>query len=112
MTRRELAAPGAVFTASLICLLAIMLFTSPVKKIGYAIAFFGVLLIVLNSLGFFVLRNWGAKTNARNRYRIFVTSLFIVITLMFRSAQSLNWVDGLIVALVVFGLLFYGGRRF
>lgn len=97
------------------CILALfllMLLTSPVKKIGYAVVFFAILLFALISLGYLLVAIWGGAPSAKNRYRILVISLFIVISLMFRSAQSFNLVDGLIVILVAFGLLFYGGRRF
>jgi len=111
-SRKELVKPTAYFGLSFIALILIMLLTSPLNKIGYAVLFFVVLFAVLSSLGFLIARIWGAEDSPRNKYRIFVISLFIIISLMFRSAQSFNWVDGLIVLLVAFGLLFYGGRRF
>ena len=40
-----------------------------------------------------------------------ITSILIVIILMFRSAGSLNWVDTLVILLLAGGLLFYSGRR-
>ena len=45
------------------------------------------------------------------RYRIIIVSIFIVIVLMFRSAQSLSWIDGLVLLIITTGLLFYSGRR-
>ena len=90
----------------------LMLLTSPVKRVGFAVVFFAALFVSLVSFGYLIIRIWGGETNAKNRYRVVVISLFIVISLMFRSAQSFNWADALIVVLVTFGLLFYGGRRF
>ena len=112
LSRRRLIAPAATLGASIAAMILLMLLTSPVKKIFYAIIFFAILFIALMSFGYLIVRAWGGKTNAKNRYRIIVISLFIIISLMFKSAQSFNWVDALIVILVAFGLLFYGGRRF
>jgi len=112
MAKKQILRPGIFFAASLLALFLLMLLSSPVNKIGYAVVFFAVLLMALISLGYLLVAIWGAEANAKNRYRIVVVSLFIVIALMFRSAQSFNLVDALIVVLVAFGLLFYGGRRF
>ena len=110
--QKDIVRPALCFAGGLAALVLITLLTSPVQKIGYAILFFAALLFTLVSLGYLVMRLWGAKPSPKNRYRIFIISLFIVVALMFRSAQSLNWTDALIVLLVAFGLLFYGGRRF
>src|SRR5689334_7394290 len=112
IANKHLIKPVFTLSATTLGLLLLMLLTSPVNKIAYAVVFFGLLFMALICLGYVVVRVWGAETNARNRYRIVVISLFIIISLMFRSAQSFNWVDALIVVLVAFGLLFYGGRRF
>jgi hypothetical protein len=45
------------------------------------------------------------------RYRIITISVFILIVLMFRSAQSLSWIDGLVLIIIAVGLLFYGSWR-
>jgi len=112
ISKSQLLVPGSILAFSLLGMALLMLLTSPVKQIAYAVIFFGFLLIFLMSLGYLIVRIWGAQTNAKNRYRIVIISLFVVISLMFRSAQSFNWVDAVIVVLVAFGLLFYGGRRF
>jgi len=112
MAKKQVTRPAAFLGASVLALFLLMLLTSPVNKIGYAVVFFAIILMTLVSLGYLIVGIWGSKVGAKNRYRILVISLFIVICLMFRSAQSLNWIDALIVLLVTFGLLFYGGRRF
>jgi hypothetical protein len=38
-------------------------------------------------------------------------SLVLLILLMFRTAQSLSWVDGIILILIGFGLVFYISKR-
>lgn len=112
MAKKQILIPASFLIISLVSMVLLMLLTSPVKKIGYAVVFFGILSVALISLGYLIVRIWGGQTTAKNRYRIIIVSLFITISLMFRSAQSFNWVDLVIVVLVTFGLLFYGGRRF
>lgn len=111
-TKKEIFRPLILLALSILAIFLLMLLTSPVNKIGYVIVFYLLLLASLFSLGYLVVRIWGAETNAKNRYRVSVISIFIVVSLMFVSAQSFSWVDGLIVLLVAFGLLFYGSRRF
>lgn len=111
-SKKQILRPLSALVVSVLALFFFMLMTSPVNKIGYAVVFFGILLVALMSLGYLIVRMWGSQTNAKNRYRISVVSIFIIIALMFISAQSFNWVDAVIVALVGFGLLFYGSRRF
>ena len=89
----------------------VTLLTSPVKNITWAAIFFGLLLVFLISAGYLLSNLQSGGVSSRGRYRIWVISLCLVVFLMFRSAQSLNWVDGVILALIVFGLLFYGSRR-
>jgi uncharacterized membrane protein len=51
------------------------------------------------------------EVSSKNRYRIIALSLVFLILLMFRSGQSLSWVDGLILILIGFGLTFYISKR-
>jgi len=51
------------------------------------------------------------EVSIKNRYRIVAVSLIILTIMMFRSANSLNWVDALILILISFGLVFYISRR-
>jgi amino acid permease len=85
--------------------------TSPINNIIYAAAFFGLALIFLVSLGHLMVRLQTGEVSAKNRYRIVALSLVLLILLMFRSAQSLNWVDGVILVLIGFGLIFYISKR-
>ena len=88
-----------------------MLLTSPVKNIAWAVAFFVVLMVFLLSLGYAAVYLQAGQMKPVYRYRIVIVSVFILIVLMFRSAQSLSWVDGLAVAIISVGLMFYSGRR-
>jgi hypothetical protein len=96
---------------SFLVILLTMLLTSPIDKIGFAILFFAAFFGLLISLGHLLIylrrRQLGPKTNGR----IVIVSIFIVLLVMFRSAQSLSWVDALILLLVIGGLLFYSSRR-
>jgi apolipoprotein N-acyltransferase len=42
---------------------------------------------------------------------IYTAFFFGLVLLMFRSAKSLSWVDGIILALIGFGLFFYISKR-
>jgi hypothetical protein len=77
----------------------------------YAAFFFGLALIFLISLGYFIVRLQTGEVSAKNRYRIVALSLILLTLLMFRSAQSLSWVDGVILILIGYGLVFYISRR-
>ncbi len=97
--------------ASFLGLVILMLTTSPIDNILYAAFFFALAFVFLVSLGHFFVRVQIGKVSPKNRYRIVTLSLILLIFIMFRSAQSLNWVDGLILLLIGFGLVFYISRR-
>lgn len=88
-----------------------MMTTSPVDNVIYTALFFGLALVFLVSLGNFLVRLQTGEVSAKNRYRTVSLSLVLLILLMFRSAQSLSWVDGIILALIGFGLVFYISKR-
>ena len=88
-----------------------MLFTNPLEKIVYAVFFFGLALIFMISFGYLMVGLQLGEVSTKNRYRIIAISLLILTVIMFRSSQSLNWVDAVILALISFGLVFYISRR-
>jgi len=92
-------------------LAGLMMFTSPVDNIIYTALFFGLSLVFLVSLGFFIVRLQTGELSTKNRYRTVAISLILVVLAMFRSADSLSWVDGIILVLFGFGLVFYISRR-
>lgn len=100
-----------VTAASLVGIAVLMMTTSPVDNIIYAAVFFALALIFLISLGYFMVRLQTGEVTPKSKYRIVAISLVLLILLMFRSAQSLTWVDGLILILIGFGLAFYISRR-
>lgn len=97
--------------ASLLAVVALMTATSPVNNLIYAVFFFVFILIFLVSFGYLFIRAQMGEVSPKNRYRIVALSLLLIILVMFRSAQSLNWVDGVILLLIAFGLVFYISRR-
>lgn len=102
------------FWLSVISFLGIVMLvstTNPIDKIIYAVMFFGLCLIFFISFGLLMVGLQLGEVSSKNRYRIIAISLVILIFLMFRSANSLNWVDALILALISFGLVFYISRR-
>lgn len=111
MLKRKLRLSGMVSAASFIAMAVLMMTTSPVDNIIYAAVFFGLALVFLVSLGYFVVRLQTGEVTPKNKYRIVALSLVLLILLMFRSAQSLSWVDGLILVLIGFGVAFYISRR-
>ena len=97
--------------ASLAVLVVLIGFTSPIDNISYALAFFGVAFWFLVSLGHLLIYVRRGQLGPKSRGRIVIVSVFAVLLMMFSSSQSLNWVDGLILLLVLAGLLFYSSRR-
>jgi hypothetical protein len=95
----------------LVALVLVVGLTSPVKNIGFVLVFFAVMLAFLVSLGHLLIYLVKGQLGPKSRGRIVIFSVFIVLLLMFSSSQSLNWVDGLILLLVLGGLLFYSSRR-
>ncbi len=109
MTNKRL--PFWLSLTSSLGIVILMLSTNPVDKIIWAIVFFGLALVFLLSFGFWLVRLQVGTVSSKNRYRIVALSLVILTLLMFRSAQSLNWVDAVILLLIAFGLGFYISRR-
>ena len=103
--------PATLFAASFLSLLAIILLSNPLDNVSYAILFFAVLLILLLSLGHLLLGLSGHRAGRKARSRIAIISVLLITLLMFRSADSLNWIDLVVVVLLGLGLLFYSGRR-
>jgi amino acid permease len=103
--------PFLLSAGSFLGLVILMLSTNPIDKIVYAVVFFGLALIFLISLGHLMVRLQAGEVSPKNRYRILSLSLIILTLLMFRSSQSLNWVDAVILVLISFGLVFYISRR-
>jgi hypothetical protein len=96
---------------SFLALIALMLLTNPVDKIIYAVFFFALALEFMISFGFFFIGIQKGTVGTKDRFRVIALSLVILTLLMFRSAQSLNWVDALILVFICFGLGFYISRR-
>jgi len=108
---QKLKLSAIISASSFIAIAVLMMTTSPVDNIIYAALFFGLGLVFLISLGYFTVRLQTGDVTPKNKYRIAAISLVLLVLLMFRSAQSLSWVDGLILTLIGFGLAFYISRR-
>jgi hypothetical protein len=102
---------GSLSLISLLALIVLMSLTNPVENVIYSVLFFGLALVFLLGLGHFIVRLQTGDVSSKNRYRIVALSLVILILIMFRSAQSLSWVDGIILILIGFGMVFYISRR-
>lgn len=109
--QRHLLLPAVLSAGSFFTLVLIMLLSDPVQAVSYALLFFAILLVLLLSLGYLLMSLRSGKISPKSRSKILVTSVLLVIILMFRSAGSLNWVDILVMLLLGGGLLFYSGRR-
>lgn len=96
---------------SFIVILLTMLLSSPIDKIGFVILFFAGFFALLVSLGHLLIYLRRGQLGPKTHGRIAIISIFIILLVMFRSAQTLNWVDALILLLVIGGLLFYSSRR-
>jgi hypothetical protein len=97
--------------ASLLGLIVLLTSTNPVDRAVYAVFFFALALVFMISLGYLLVGVQLGVVSSKNRYRIAAISLLILTLMMFRSAQSLNWVDAVILLLISFGLVFYISRR-
>jgi len=102
---------GPAALISFVALAVLMMATSPVENVIYTALFFGLAFVFLVSLGNFLVRLQAGEVSAKNRYRTVSLSLVLLILVMFRSAQSLSWVDGIILVLIGFGLVFYISKR-
>ncbi|HXY18326.1 MAG TPA: hypothetical protein VEH48_02820 [Candidatus Nitrosopolaris sp.] len=109
--RHRARVPAALAAGCFLYLAAIMSFTSPVKNISWAIAFFIGLAAFLVSLGYTAVYLQAGAMQPRYRLRIGIITVFILVLLMFRSAQSLSWIDGLVLLIITLGLLFYSSHR-
>jgi hypothetical protein len=103
--------PAALTLASFLSLVFCTLFTSPVKNISYVAIFFVALLVFMMSLLYLAVSIRAGEVSSKNRYKIFSLSVFLVVLLMFRSAQSLSVVDIFILVLITGGLFFYISKR-
>lgn len=102
------------FWLSILSLTGIILLvctTNPIDKIMFAVVFFGLCLVFMISFGLLMVGLQLGEVSSKNRYRVIAISLIVLIFLMFRSADSLNWVDALILLLISFGMVFYISRR-
>jgi hypothetical protein len=104
-------APGLLALLSLLVVLGCILLTSPARNISFVAIFFVSLLFFLMSFLFLAVNIRTGEVSSKNRYKIFSISIFLVVLLMFRSAQSLSLVDILILVLITGGLFFYISKR-
>lgn len=102
---------GLSVLVSLVGLAILTTATNPIDNVIYTAVFFGLALVFMLSSGFFIVRLQTGEVSPKNRYRIVTLSLVLLILLMFRSAQSLSWVDGIILILIGFGLVLYITKR-
>ena len=111
MLSQRLRNSAIMVLASFAALAILMMTTSPLDNIIFTALFFGFALVFLISLGYFFVRLQTGEVTPKNRYRILTISLILIVLVMFRSADSLSWVDGIILILFGFGLVFYISRR-
>ncbi len=103
--------PAAAAAGSFLGIIILVAASNPVDKISYAMIFFLLLFIFLVATGHLIIARVRGQVTARNRYKILIISIFLVVLLMFRSSQSLGWLESLVLLAVMGGLLFYSGRR-
>jgi len=103
--------PAILCAGSFLFLVIFCSLTNPIENISLTVVFFLAALVLLVSLGHLLTYLRKGIITRKARYRIIVSSIFILTLLMFRSAQSLSAVDILILILIVFGLIFYSSSR-
>jgi hypothetical protein len=100
-----------LFVLSGLTIVLLALLTSPIHQISWAIVFFVALLFMFISFGHILVERVVGQVSSRSRYRIFVISIFLLVAIMFRSAQSLRLPDLIVILSVTVLLIFYGNRR-
>jgi len=101
----------SALAGSFIAMAVLAAITNPLDNLWYGLFFFGLLAVFLIAVGYLLTYvRWG-KITAKSRSRILIVSSLILVALMLRSSGSLNWVEGLALALIGVGLWFYSGRR-
>jgi hypothetical protein len=103
--------PFAIFLGSLIFISLLVMLTNPLNNIIFVSLFFLLAYILLNSVGFLALSLQKKEINNRLRTRLVLSSTFILILLMFRSAKALSLLDGLLLVFFSAGIFFYLSRR-
>jgi hypothetical protein len=101
--------PVIVSAGSFLALVVLLLSTDPLAISGVILAFFGLLLIMLLSLVRLLVYSYHLKP--RSSKKVVVWSVAAVSALMLKSAQSLNPLELISLALIGFGLFFYISRR-
>ena len=101
--------PVIVGSGSFLVLVILLLSTSPLSSSGVILVFFCFLLILLLSLVRILLDRQTIKYSTAKR--LIVLGVAAISALMLKSAQSLNLLDLITLALIGFGLFFYASRR-
>ncbi|MBI5906457.1 hypothetical protein HY857_00190 [Candidatus Saccharibacteria bacterium] len=109
--QKHILLPVVTTTGSFLSMIILAMTTSPIEKVTYAVLFFCLAMVFLVSLGYLLIGLHQGRVSPKNRYRIFILSFLILVGLMLLSSQALNWVDGVVLALIGCGLWFYSGRR-
>jgi tellurite resistance protein TehA-like permease len=109
--RSQLKLPAVLTAGSFLILFLLGSLTNPLNNAGWSLALFVFLFIFLVNLGRLILYLQNGELGPKARHRIVIISLLIVVVLMFSSLQALNWVDGLVLLLIGFGVAFYSSRR-
>ena len=104
-------APVIFFLLSLAAIIILVAATSPVTNILFSVVFFLISLILLINLGYLIGGLSGRSLSLKTKRRIKIVAAFIVITAMFQSSQSLNWISALTLLILAAGFLFYSDRR-
>lgn len=103
--------PVSFTILSLIAMTALVMTTSPATNILYSVVFFLLAYIFLISLGYLIGSLGGHLLSAKAKRRLKIIAAFIVITAMFQSTKSLNWISALTLLILALGFLFYSDRR-
>ncbi len=102
--------PLWIFLVSFMAIIGLVLLTSPLQNVVWAVGFFILLAILVLSLGRLLL-GLKSEVTPRDRSSLAIISLALVLGLMFKSASSFSWLDIGVLILICLGLLFYSRRR-
>lgn len=111
LRQQDIKLPSLISVGSLIFIISIVLFTDPTANVAWAVLFFILLFILINSFALSTARLQLGVVSPKVRHRIFLGTGLVTVTIMLRSAGALSLVDFLVLALIFSGSTFYFSRR-
>jgi len=111
LRQQKIKLPSLILVGSLVFIISTVLFTDPTANVGWAVLFFIMLFILINSFALSTARLQLGTVSPKVRRRILLGTCLVVVALMLRSAGALSLVDFVVLTLIFSGSTFYFSRR-